>query len=806
MRYRRIGNSVKLIGAILCLAVTITACNTTKYIKDGDYLLRSNSISLKSDKVITQKGELKDNLAKLIVQKPNSYTAGIPFKLLLYNFRYKKYQQDTTNFQLKSKTVERPVIYDSATLRKSAQNLKSYLFSQGYFYAKISDTTTFKNKKAYVTFKIETGLNYLINNVYMIMPDSSISGIVKSDFDKETNLQKGAEYNFSLLENERSRISTLVRDNGYYYFSNDNITFELDTMNKQFFRDAENPFESAINFIALQKQQKKPTLDIKMTIDDNEDPKSLYRYGVSRVRVFPDFESNRDFRDSMMTSKTVKNIQFKYHRHYINERVVVDHLFIGPDRYFSQSDNDKTISNLSDLGVFQSVRTTYREDTSRGGRWLSSNIFMTPNKKFDFVPTIEATTGSTYAAGTALTLTMRNRNFARGANLLTNSITGAVDYYYDTSGGNFFQHFKVLTKSLNASTSLAFPKFLIPFYIKGISSANLPRTVISLSANLLDRVSYFTLINTNSSFSYRWRETKTKSWEVTPIFVSTINLPYKSDTFKSRLANNEYLKNSYNDAFVEGENVTFTFTNKEVKKGDDYSYIKVGLEEAGGLMSGISSLLNKGNSQFARYVKFDFDAQHFVIQRHSTIALRFYGGVGIPYGQSRALPYIKQYYVGGAYSIRGWRVRSLGPGSYYSPTKTQSVIDRTGDIKLEANAEYRFDIIKLFSGAIKLNGALFVDAGNIWLAKQDDSSYANGEFPQKFSQAYKIIEDLAISPGVGIRMDIAGFILLRFDVAFPIKNPDYPVDGGWVIDKIDIQSPDWKKKNLQLNFGIGYPF
>ncbi len=814
MIYSRSGHSVLLRLLLLCLVVFVSACNSTKYIKDGDYLLRSNTVKIKSDKPITQKGEINDNLTALVAQKPNSYTLGIPFKLLLYNSRYKKYQQDSTNFQLKSKTVEKPVIYDSSTLRKSARSMKSYLFNKGYFYATITDTTVFKKKKAYVTYKIETGYNYLINNINYDIQDTTIAEIVRSNINKEVFIKKGDEFTYSAVESERSRMTAVIRDYGYYYFSNDNISFELDTMNKQLFRNIENPFESAINFIALQKNQKKRTLDIKVTINDNDDPKSLNRYGISRVRVFPDFQTNKDYRDSSLISKTAKSarnqkpVQFRYHDYYVRENVIANHLFIAPETYFSQSDNDKTISVLSDLGVFQSVRTSFREDTSRhDGNWLSSNVFMSPNLKYDFVPNLEVSTGNTYAAGTALTLSLRNRNIAKGANLLTTSLTGAVDYYYDTIGNNFFEHFKVLTKSLTAATSLAFPKFLIPFKINGISAGNLPRTVLSLSANLLDRNNYFTLINTNSSISYRWRETKTKSWDITPAFVNTIYLPEnrRSATFNNIISRNEYLKNSYRNTFIEGESIIFTFSDKEEQKGGDYSYLKLGFEEAGGLMAGLNGIFKSLSSQYAQYVKFDFDAQHFVLQRHSTIAMRFYGGIGLPYGDSRALPYIKQYFVGGAYSIRGWRVRNLGPGSYISEDQTNNksgnVIDRTGDIKLEMNAEYRFDIIKLFSGALKLNGAVFADAGNIWLANADKTSYPDGEFAFN-----KLGKDLAVSTGAGARLDIAGFFLVRLDVGLPVKNPNYTVNGGWIIDKIDFGSYQWRKQNLQLNFGIGYPF
>lgn len=806
MRKNWIYNIICLIPCLAFIFIN-TGCNSTKTLTGDQKLLRSNTINLKSDKVITQKGELKDNLGKLVAQKPNSYFLNIvPFKLLLYNTRYKKYEADTANFQLKSKTVERPVIYDSSLKRRSAVNMKGYLFHQGYFYSQITDTTKFKNKKAYVTYNVEAGTNYLIKDVMLDIDDSTVKAIVKENLD-ETNLKQGAEFSYTLLENEQSRITAVMKDNGYYKFSNDNISFELDTLNKQYFKDIENPFESAINFIALQKNQKKPTLNIKVIIRAEDDPSAYYRYAINRIRVFPDFESGKDVRDSTMLQMNVDNVAFKYHNYYVKAGVIRKHIFMKPETYYTQKRYDQTISNLNSLGVFQSVRVVFREDTSRPGHWLNCVILLSPAKKYDFNTNIEASSGNTYALGSGLTLSLRNRNFGKGANLLTTAINGNIEsQYLDSVGNNVFQHFHLITKTAGINTSLELPKFLIPIAQKSISPQNMPRTVFSIGANLLDRLDYFTLYNISTTFAYRWKETAIKSWEVTPIFVNYIRLPSISAKFDSTLKTNDYLAKTYRDVFIEGENVMFTFSDKEKRSGQNYNYARLSGEEAGGLVTGIGSLLGKTDTLLAHYVKLDFDLQHFFTYRHSMVALRFYGGVGLPYGPSTTLPYIKQYYVGGAYSIRGWRIRTLGPGSYYPTDTTKNsianqVIDRTGDVKLEMNGEYRFDIAKLFSGAIKMNGALFTDAGNIWLAQKSDG-FPNGELNME-----RFGTDLAVSSGVGLRFDASSFLVMRVDVAMPVKRPGYSYQGGgWTFDEINFSSSEWRRNNLILNIAIGYPF
>lgn len=798
---RRIARFTYYLVAIAIVCVSATGCSTTKYLKKDQYLLRANIIKLKSTEVITRRGEMKENLNGLVVQKTNTYWSGvIPYKLWLYNSRYKKYSSDSLNFQIRSKTVEPPVIHDSSLQRKSILNMKAYLFHQGYFYSQITDTVIFKKKKAYVTYNVNTGSNYLIKDLEWEIHDSLVNAFVLGSV-KNTILKQGLEFSYPLLQEEQSRITAMMRNYGYYKFSNDHISFVLDTLNKQYLKDIENPFESAINFIALQRQQKKPTLNIKIIIKSDDDPTAFYRYGINRVRVFTDYEGPKDFRDTTMGEKRVSGVIFRFHDHYVNPEVVNKHIFLKPETYYAQRDYDQTISRLNELGVFQSVRITFREDTARGPGWLNSNIFLTPGKKMDFNSNVEASNGTTYLLGSALTLGYRNKNFLKGANLLSINTTGSLESLQDESDKPFLKRFYLLTKSVGANASIEFPKFLIPIAQSSISPRNAPRTIVGVGWNLLDRVQYFTMINTSANFTYKWKETETKSWEVSPAFVNLIRLPYMSPEFIKRLEGNDYLKKSYTNTLIEGENVTFIFTDRERKGWKDYNYAKLSIEEAGGIVGGLADLI--GLQNYSRYVKFDFDLQRFFNYMHSTLAFRFLGGIGLPYGGSTTLPYIKQYFVGGSFSIRGWRIRSLGPGSYIASadtTRAINVIDRTGDIKLEMNGEYRFDITQLFSGAIKMNGAVFADAGNIWLTKPS-SDFPGGEFHlEKFGS------DIAVSSGIGLRFDAGGFFVLRTDLAMPIRKPDYIAGDGWVFDQINFGDRAWRKQNLIFMVAVGYPF
>lgn len=795
---------ILLTVVIPILTILSVGCNPTKHLKEDQYLLKSNSIDLDANVGIAEESELTDALSGLIIQRPNTRILGqMPYKVWLYNLRYEKYEQDANNFQIQSKTAEKPVVYDSASAQKATGLMKTYMFQQGYFYAKVSSTTKLKkNQKAFVTYHIDAGINYLIKNVIFDIDDSTIKAVVSESYDN-TILETGKAFNYNMAERERSRIVELLRNKGYYQFSNDNISFVIDTIRKDFLKDVDNPFESAINFIASQKEKKKPTLDIKLVIREGDDPLSYKRFGIKQVYILPDFRDTSDFRDNTMKESTYNDIIFRYHDYYVREKVLAYHTFLIKDKYYSQSDYEKTVSELNQLGIFESVRVVLRHDTSdRSGYWLRCFVVLSPSDRYDLNTNWEVSSGTNYALGTGLTVSVRNRNLAKGANFFTISATGGLEYYFDdTVGNNFFEHFGILSRTAGINASLDMPKFLFPISSKRYSIRNSPRTIVNLGVNLFDRVQYFRLFNISSSFTYKWKETETKTWEVTPAFANVIRRPWTSDDFSERLRNSEFLANSYRQTFIEGENVSWTFSDRVKKNNGSYSYVHLGLEEAGGVMAGLNTVMSQLDSQYAQYLKFDFDLQQFFKQRHSTVALRFYGGVGMPYGQSKSLPYIKQYFVGGAYSMRGWRVRTLGPGSYTDSSSNQGFIDLTGDIKLELNGEYRFEMIEMFAGVMKLNGAAFFDAGNIWLANPSDD-YPGGVLTFK-----NFANDIAISGGFGLRLDIAGFFLLRLDAAVPIKDPRFD-NGGWRFNEFSSWNNAWDyiNRNKQINFAIGYPF
>lgn len=779
---------------------------STQHIDKGQYLLRKNTIKINSDNIIYNKGELKDNLLRLCYQKPNSYNTFGPFtlKLWLYNLRYKKLHP-LPDSQL-SKNVERPVLLDTATIAKSLFNMRSFLFNQGYFYAKISDTIVYTKKTANVVYKIDAGTNFLINKINYIIDDSSMLPLILKN-ESETYLTNNKVFTNSSLDEERIRLSNLMRNHGYYNFNQENIRFELDTLDKIYFKDIENPLENALNYIAANRSNKKPTLDIDVIIKSKLDSANKI-FTIGKVVVYPDYSEKIHNEPNYALNKQVDNITFIYHDNYIHHQILADHIFIKPGNLYAQNDYDLTMAKLNELGIFQFIRIQTVENHAENT--IDYYIYLNKSEKLDLNFNIIGSTGTNYNLGSSAVAGFKNKNFLKGANLLTINLNGGIEHNIIAKTDSTPLSFYLQTEYYGINGSVDFPKFIAPFFKTKFSNSNIPHTIVSGGSSIIRRVNTFVLMNTSASFKYNWRETKTKTWEFSPAFSNIIKLPEISDAFRQRLDTTSYLKSIYKETFIEGENITFYYNNSEQKQGKNILRIKIALEEAGGLLSGINSMSNKvGDAfkiQFAQYVKLDFEIWKYYNLRHAVIALRGFAGIGKPYGGSdeqRVLPYIKQYYVGGPYSLRGWRMRSLGPGNSFTQQTSTNTIDLTGDIKLESNGEYRFPIIPLFAGMVKMNGALFADAGNIWLANED-SSKKGGDF--NWNTWTKAI---AMDVGVGTRFDIANFLTLRLDVAMPIRKPYAPfldVNKGWTFEQMDFKNSAWRKENLLLNLSIGYPF
>lgn len=791
-----------LISFIILWSFLVLSCGPTYHLAEDKKILRAVHLNIDGPLNYQEKNKIKSDLSYIYPNQPNSYIFNaVPYKSFLYNLRYKKYQKDSFNFQIINGIVEPPSIYEATKWDEIPTLMETYFKNQGYFDAHVHKGVKEKKKKVNLSFDIHTGTPYIISaHKWGHFPEEL--SYLKEEIEQASLLNMGTYYHHGLLEEERKTLLNTLRNKGYYNLHLNDIRFELDTINAPIIQSTLLP----LNDYLTQLGRKDPTfkfIQIFTFLTDSKNqeptPKALTVYKIKEVNIFANYAGY-----GVPSKEDYKHLMFHDHHYYfteeyINTNVIDRHLFLRKGQIFSEKNYAQTLRQLSDLGVFKYSAIHIHET---GDDELGIDIYLEPFEKYDFNTTLELSGGDLYTVGSVLQLSLINKNLFKGANRLSSTISYGLELEHQkTLSEQILEQFYLYSQNLGINFKLDFPKFLLPIDPSRFSRNHLPFTSIHLGGNYMERFKYFKLFNVSSSLQYQWKETPRTSWVISPIYLNSLHLKSIDPSFQLRMDSIPAIKNAYQETFIHGERVEIqhVFNNKK------HTFMtKVGIEEAGLISSSLLELMKAQESKVAQFIRLDWETKWMRHFTNSQTIIRFTGGIGKPYGNSTVLPYIKQFYVGGPYSIRGWLPRYLGPGSY-NIEKHQSNIDhlfmdQAGDIKLELNLEYRFPIISLFKGSIRMNGATFLDAGNIWLYHKD-TMLPGAQF--KFSE---LAQDLAISTGVGLRFDLSNLFIIRFDWGLPIKKPYISENFGWTVSEIDFKSREWRRNNLNMNIAIGYPF
>ena len=764
-------------------------------------MLAENRLTLNTQKPLKYKGETESVILSLAYPRANTHVFDLGFlpkyKLWKYNNNFQKYEKDPMNPKIIKHKVERPVLLDTNMVIKSKLYIGQYMLNLGYFYANVDYDIQPKGKQsAIVHFTINAGKNYTIRHVMTHSESEDIQAIINEN-SAESILVTGEPYTKINCGLERERLYKIIRNKGYFDFKSDNITFTIDTSNKEKIKSLlDDPFSNALIY---KPNTENKEVDVHLNVAQSRDSSYAQLYRINKVKVV----INNPFSDAdpqaARQESELEDITFNYATLPINRKVIARNIFIHRGDLFNTSDYEVSISRLNQLGVFQLISIQYEKVQGQNDK-LDCIVTLNMSPKMDLVYLTDiSTSDDDYVLGTGLGITYRNRNLAHGSNLFSlraiystefrndNFLTGTKKFYQ--SGNNF-----------NLSGNLTFPKFIVPFNQNIFSKRNMPYTTLGANYSLIQRLKNYTIINISGNFGYSWQETPQKNWKLNPIFLTVTQVPdkYLSESFRLKRQTNSYLKNTFSNNVIQGENMLFEYKSKPKTINSNFSTIKIGAEEAGTLLTGINSLYmrfaNDTIKAIAHYIKVDIDVRKYINRRKSQWVSRFMTGVGTPIGNSKTLPYIKQYSAGGAFSNRGWPSRNLGPGHSVDTSFKSgfAILDKTGDIKIEANTEYRFNLLKLFSGAINLKGAAFIDAGNIWLMNKD-SSVKGGEFNVGY-----LWQDIAISSGVGLRLDFS-FFVFRVDLGYPIKQPQVSANNGFMFNQLKLNNGIW-------NLAFGYPF
>ena len=757
------------------LVAALAACSSTKHVPEGEYLLDKATVDV-VDRDDVAEGELYNFLR----QTPNHKVLGFA-KLQLAT--YSLSGRDSTKWYNRwlRRVGQPPVIYDAALTDASCRQLNLALVNRGYLDAAVTaDTVSSGPKKMAVHYRIAAGEPHRISMVDYNIPDTAIRRLVMADT-AASDIHPGMLLDRNNLDNERGRITRLLRNAGYFNFNREYINFTADTV-------------AGSKLAGL-------TLNIHAPVQVTEMQAAVrHRKYVVRSVTYLLTDGNEVLSDTAAYGDI--SVVYGTDR-YIKPKVLDEMCFIHPGLPYNAADVERTYEALGRLSIVKFINIEMTPAGSLGDfGLLDATIVLSRNKKMSVAVEVEGT-NSEGDFGFGLGLTYQNRNLARGSELLTAKLRAsyeALSGHYDGIINNRYTEFA-------GEVGITFPKFECPFLSKSFKQRMLASTEFTLSANYQERPEY-TRIILGTAWKWKWQQRR-NGWQHRNTFdlvdINYVRLPRSTIDFIDQIApSNPLLRYSYEDHFIMRMGYTYSRTNRRLPSATvnalsvqpRVSSLRVSGEIAGNLLYGISHLAGLHRSdgvykifgiQYAQYVKGEIDYT-FTRNFNDRNAIAVHGGFGIayPYANSTMVPFEKRFYAGGANGVRGWGVRTLGPGAYDARNSVTDFINQCGDIRLDLSVEYR---AKLFW---VLEGALFVDAGNIWTIKNYENQ-PGGEF--RFDSFYK---QIALAYGVGIRLDFTYF-LLRLDLGVKAYNPAMNQERWPLIH------PKWSR-DTNFHFSVGYPF
>ncbi|WP_262149150.1 translocation and assembly module lipoprotein TamL [Chryseobacterium foetidum] len=765
------------------MTATIISCSNTKFLKDGQLLYTGAEVKVESDSLTKkEKSALQSALEENLTPKPNSSFLGLRPKLYAYNATKEPKKEKGLRYWLKYKFGEEPVLLGDVDREFNKDIIVNYSENKGYFNAKAKYDTISKNKKAQVIYTLNPGGRYLISNV-KFPADSSLINQEIQILKEKSLLKAGNPFDLDVIKAERQRIDDGLKDKGFYYFNPDNIIVQADS--------------------TVSKNHK---VEMIVKLKDNTPKLATEQFTIDKVVVFPNYNL-RDAKNGLynipMTEDSLKG--YEYNDIYVVDprkkfkpRMFDRALYFDKGDIYNRKDHNLSLNRLISLGVFKFVKNEFVVSDSLNHKFDAYYI-LTPRELQSLRLEALGRTNSANYAGSELNLNWTQRNFFRGAEQFKASVYGAFDVQIGgpADAENIFR--------AGANAQLSIPRIVAPFRFNS-SSAFVPRTNIKLGYEFQNRTTLYTLNTFNATFGYQWKENVRKEHELNVIDVSLIDPANVTPKFVERAKNNPYLQRITDQQLIFGPTYSYTYSTTMLPQKNTF-YYKGMLDLAGNITGLITGANEKEGKQknifgvpFSQYAKIENDVRFYhKFTEKTSLATRLIAGVALPYGNSKYIPFSRQFFVGGSNSIRAFRARTLGPGSYDPRTQENGfVFDQAGDVKLELNAEYRANLYKF------LNVAAFVDAGNIWLINDEFNTAGENTRPGgKFSKEF--LSEVAVGAGVGLRLDFS-ILILRLDLAMPLRVPYYEKSDRWVLDRINFGDSSWRRDNLILNIAIGYPF
>ena len=699
---------------------------------------------------------------------------------------------------------EAPSLIDSNKTNRSVNQIVSYLNNKGYFGSTVDDTVIYpqlqknRRQKAIQCYIIHPSQPYTLRSIAWDIKDEGIAIAIVSDTATEyCQIKRNMNYDFDSFEAERDRITKLLKNKGYYKFSKDYIRFSIDstlgshqadvqiTINKQELKLNDSSFANVNHQqFTIRNIYIKSLFDLQQLRED----KDISNYDTTLYRNLL-FLRNKD---SIYGTNIEKILKFKP---YILEQ----RISFRKDNIFRQLDYEATYRQLTNLRVFRQVVI---DPIEVGDNKLDMYIKLFPFSKQSYTAQFEGTTNSGSNLGIGGSVSYENNNLYGGAEILRLGIKGGTEVQQTINASSNSENLGFNTIQIGADASLNIPREFFPFSLL-VNKKKLPekmttqdrRTVFLSSFNYQSRSDYDRTL-ANVSYGYTFKYLKNGKISFFPIELNIVKVKPKAGLLELLQNPDPLLQYRFTDHLIQNLRITYIL-NKQKNNNGDILFLKIDGESSGLLLREffeLSKINPDANGSyeiakipFSHYIRLFADGRfNKAIGAYQRLVGRSALGIGLPLSNYPTLPLEKSFYSGGANGIRAWEARTLGPGSYIIPSDQKYA--QFGDIQLEYNLELRFRITKT------LNGAAFIDGGNIWILKKD-SSRPNADFSFK---KMNFLNDLAFGPGLGLRYDLS-FFIVRLDWAFKLRDPSYPIGERWY-------NPSQRKLSSNLNFGIGYPF
>ncbi len=818
---------------VVLILVFTASCSPTKYLAKDEYLLKKYEIKTDDKQV------LDFSLDSYVKQKPNKQIFNFPIYVGIYNMvnpekeevrekrRRKKEERINSRRQIKGKEPrrkiaisrwirsigEKPVIYNEVATKKSASQITKLLHNKGYFESQTSNSVKLKGKTASVEYNVKAGKPHLIRNYTDSIEDPAIAKLLKTYWKTKSKIKKGKRVDVAFFEEERDAINNIMLDNGYYRFAKGYIFFQIDTFIGNYQADIKilikSPTETDDLGVIQKLPHKKYYLN-NLTIYPDNEPKAVFDNTKKEIIVY----------DTIPYKKGVSFCVAKKNK--FTKAVLTRGLTLEKDSLYRAKNAKSSFAYYSSLSNFKLINFEFKEpklfdSNSDSVNYLYPHIKLSPSISQSFTVELEGniTSGRFGAASNFL---YRNTNIFGGAEILDVKFTVELNNQEEASAikQSYFSD-----TEYGVTTSIRFPKLIMPFSSKKFYLKYFPKTSFTLGYNYRNNSSYQRILF-SSSYGYNWRSSSKITHQLNILEFSSVKLKNVNLNYLEQLFNRGQFNEKY-DHLILGSSYSVRYNSQKVNKLRDFHFVMFKVELAGNLMNLIdeslkspkigygdyldniiklttetdeeynnakSELNNEGGFYklfklpYAQYFKSEIDFRYYqIINRKNELVYRINPGVIVPYGNSMYSPQEKRFFLGGASSMRAWQARQLGPGSYRDTTG----IYQYGDIKLEMNLEYRFNIFWMF------DGALFLDAGNVW------SLSKNEPYEKKKFDVSRFYKEIALGTGLGLRMDL-DFFVIRFDFGFKLYDPTLNDETKW----LGLEALKWKQ--MTFNFGIGYPF